>query len=86
MTPTKLTDKPKLAKVAELSYEQALTELEAIVASLESNQLPLEKTMAQYERGQELIRHCIELLDKAELRVKLLSGETLVDKTPAEER
>jgi exodeoxyribonuclease VII small subunit len=42
--------------------------------------------MAQYERGQELIRHCIELLDKAELRVKLLSGETLVDITPAEER
>jgi exodeoxyribonuclease VII small subunit len=86
MTSTKLTDKPKLAKVAELSYEQALTELEAIVASLESNQLPLEKTMAQYERGQELIRHCLELLDKAELRVKLLSGETLVDITPAEER
>jgi exodeoxyribonuclease VII small subunit len=65
--------------VDDLSYEQALTELEAIVASLEANQLSLDETMTLYERGQALTRHCIELLDKAELRVKKLSGDTLVD-------
>jgi exodeoxyribonuclease VII small subunit len=65
--------------VDELSYEQALAELETIVASLEANPLSLDETMALYERGQALTKHCIELLDKAELRVKKLSGETLVD-------
>jgi exodeoxyribonuclease VII small subunit len=65
--------------IDELSYEQALAELEIIVASLEANQLSLDETMALYERGQALTKHCIELLDKAELRVKKLSGESLVD-------
>ena len=63
----------------ELSYEQALEELESIVASLEANKLPLDETMALFERGQALTKHCMELLDTAELRVKKLSGENLVD-------
>jgi exodeoxyribonuclease VII small subunit len=73
--------KAKVDQIAvdDLSYEQALAELEAIVASLEANQLSLDETMKLYERGQALTRHCIELLDKAELRVKKLSGDTLVD-------
>jgi len=71
--------------VDELSYEQALAELEKIVASLESNrpgeegQLSLDETMSLFERGQALTKRCIELLDKAELRVKQLSGDTLMD-------
>jgi len=71
--------------VAELSYEQALAELEKIVASLEANEpsgagkLSLDESMSLYERGQALTRHCLELLDKAELRIKQLSGDTLVD-------
>jgi exodeoxyribonuclease VII small subunit len=63
----------------ELSYEQALEELESIVASLEANKLPLDETMALFERGQALTKHCMELLDTAELRVKKVSGENLVD-------
>jgi exodeoxyribonuclease VII small subunit len=35
--------------------------------------------MALFERGQALTKHCMELLDNAELRVKKLSGENLVD-------
>jgi len=62
-----------------LSYEQALAELEKIVTSLEVNKLSLDETMSLYERGQALTRHCVDLLDKAELRVKQLSGETLED-------
>jgi exodeoxyribonuclease VII small subunit len=79
MTPTKPKPKTTFPPVKELSYEQALTELETIVASLESNKLPLDETMSLYERGQSLTKHCVELLDKAELRVKQLSGDTLVD-------
>jgi exodeoxyribonuclease VII small subunit len=71
--------KPQPAPVEGLSYEQALAELEKIVASLETNKLSLEESMSLFERGQALTRHCIELLDKAELRVKQLSGDNLVD-------
>ncbi|NJD58975.1 MAG: exodeoxyribonuclease VII small subunit [Anaerolineales bacterium] len=85
MTPTKPKEKNALPPVTDLSYEQALAELESIVASLESNQLPLEATMALYERGQQLTRHCVELLDKAELRLKQLSGGTLLDIATTEE-
>jgi exodeoxyribonuclease VII small subunit len=79
MSPAKLKAKTTLPPVKELSYEQALAELETIVTSLESSKLPLDETMSLYERGQALTKHCVELLDKAELRVKQLSGDTLVD-------
>ena len=79
MSPTKPKNKPTQPAVEDLSYEQALSELESIVTSLEANKLPLEESMALFERGQTLAKHCIELLDKAELRVKQLSGDSLVD-------
>jgi exodeoxyribonuclease VII small subunit len=79
MSTAKQKGKTDQSLVEELSYEQALAELETIVASLEANKLSLEETMALFERGQALTKHCIELLDKAELRVKKLSGDNLVD-------
>jgi len=79
MPPAKTKTKTNLSLPGELSYEQALAELETIVTSLEANQLSLEDAMALFERGQALTKHCIELLDKAELRVKKLSGENLVE-------
>jgi exodeoxyribonuclease VII small subunit len=84
MSPVKPKAKTNLPQVKELSYEQALGELETIVASLESTKLPLDETMSLYERGQALTKHCVELLDKAELRLKQLSGDLLVD-LPVEE-
>ncbi len=85
MSPTKPKTKPDQPPVADLSYEQALAELESIVTSLEESQLPLDETMALFERGKQLTRHCVELLDKAELRIKQLSGDALVDLPSAEE-
>jgi exodeoxyribonuclease VII small subunit len=79
MSPTKQKTVTKQPDIEELSYEQALAELETIVASLEGNKLSLEETMALFERGKILAQHCIDLLDNAELRVKKLSGDTLVD-------
>jgi exodeoxyribonuclease VII small subunit len=60
-----------------LTYEEAYTELEAVVAALESGEQPLETALALFERGQLLTKRCAELLDKAELKVRQLSGETL---------
>ena len=70
--------------VDELSYEQAFAELENIVAALENEQRSLDESMALYERGQALVKHCAKILDKAELKVKQLSGETLTDFDEAE--
>lgn len=70
------------ADLDEISYEEALSELERIVAALESEEHPLEETLALYERGQSLARYCANLLDKAELKVQQLSGEQLEEFQP----
>jgi len=75
MAKSKNTQKP----VEELSYEEALAELEGIVASLEDEQNPLEDSMKLYERGQALIVRCGALLDAAQLKVQKLAGETILD-------
>lgn len=77
------TDEPDApTPLEQLTYEQAFCELEAIVTSLEANDLPLEEALALYERGQALARYCAEMLDKADLRVQALSGEGLADFLP----
>ena len=65
--------------VEELTYEEAFAELETIVNALEWEQNPLEQAMSLFERGQALVRRCGELLDGAELKVRKLSGDTLID-------
>ena len=66
-----MSETPK--PVAELSYEQAFTELESIVALLESEQQTLEETMRLFESGQLLAQFCGALLDNAELKVRDLT-------------
>jgi exodeoxyribonuclease VII small subunit len=70
---TKTEPKP----VDKLTYEQAYAELETVVSALETGEQSLDEALALFERGQELTKHCTELLDKAELKVQKLSGETL---------
>lgn len=56
--------------IKELSFEQALDQLEAIVESLEQGNVPLDQSIAQYERGEALRNHCRKLLSAAEDRVE----------------
>jgi exodeoxyribonuclease VII small subunit len=56
--------------INELSFEQAYQELEESIARLESGELPLEDSVALYEKGRLLATHCQKLLDNAELRIK----------------
>ena len=70
----KKSEKP----VEELSYEEALTELEGIVESLEGEQNPLEDSMKLFERGQALVTHCGALLESAQLKVQKLAGESVI--------
>jgi len=69
-------------RIEEMSYEQAFAALEAILARLESDKQSLEEAMQLYERGQALIRRCIDLLEQAELKVQQLSGEAFSDFSP----
>ena len=62
-------------KVEDLSYEEALAELEQIVSALENEQSQLEEAIKLFERGQALAARCGVLLEAAELKVKQLVGE-----------
>ena len=55
--------------VGQLSFERAIEELESIVRRLEDGKVPLEESVAIYERGEALKRRCEELLRQAEARV-----------------
>jgi len=58
-----------------LSFEDAFKRLEEIVARLEAGDLSLDESLALYEQGQQLARHCSQLLDAAELRVQQLNED-----------
>jgi exodeoxyribonuclease VII small subunit len=71
-------------------FDQALAELQAVVSKLETGGLPLEESIALYERGVALHDHCARLLGDAELRVQRLveqAGGSLraIDLSPEEE-
>ena len=59
--------------VAQLSFEEALAELESIVQKLERGQLDLESSLMAYERGTALRQHCTEKLRQVQLRVEKLT-------------
>jgi exodeoxyribonuclease VII small subunit len=61
--------------IQQLTFEQALAELEQIVARLESGQAPLDDSIRLYERGAALKIHCEARLESARLRVeKIVQG------------
>jgi exodeoxyribonuclease VII small subunit len=61
--------------VKRLSFERALEELESIVKRLEDGKVPLEESVAIYERGESLKRRCEELLRQAEARVDKITTD-----------
>jgi exodeoxyribonuclease VII small subunit len=71
--------KPTQKLVEELTYEEALAELEQTVEALESEQNPLDEAMKLFERGQALAARCGVLLEAAQLKVQKLVGETTLD-------
>jgi len=63
------------ADVKRLTFERAIEELETIVMRLEEGKVPLEESVAIYERGQALKRRCEELLSQAEARVDKITTD-----------
>lgn len=61
--------------VKALSFERAIEELEVIVKRLEDGKVPLEESVAIYERGEALKKRCEELLRQAEARVDKITTD-----------
>lgn len=59
-----------------LTYEAALQELEALVAKVESGQLPLDDLLAGYQRGAVLLKLCRDKLQAVEQQIKVLDAKT----------
>jgi exodeoxyribonuclease VII small subunit len=66
-------------KVARLSFEESLAQIEKIIAMLESGNLSLEESLAQFESGIKLVRQCHQNLEQAEQKIELIlnTGEGL---------
>lgn len=56
--------------ITRLTFEQALGALEEIVQQLESGNVPLDQSIALYERGEALRKHCQQRLDAAQARIE----------------
>ena len=82
MTQQAPTEKP----LTDLSFEEAMTELEKVVTALERGEVPLEQSIALYERGARLKAHCGEKLKAAEERVEMIRAQEgrATGTTPAE--
>lgn len=69
--------KKQLSVSLPASFEDAMAELAQLVAQMEAGSLPLEASVAAYQRGSELIKYCAAQLDKVDSQVKVLQGEML---------
>ncbi|MEY4481147.1 MAG: hypothetical protein RIQ84_309 [Pseudomonadota bacterium] len=58
----------------QLGYEEAVAELEGLIAKMESGKLSLEDTLGSYKRGAELLKHCQKVLEQVEQQVKTFQG------------
>jgi exodeoxyribonuclease VII small subunit len=60
----------------EITFEQQLEDLEAVLDELESGALSLDDMLSRYERGMQLVAACQRQLAEAELRVTQIAAET----------
>ena len=66
------------------AFEDALAELEKIVANMESGQLPLEESLAAYKRGTELLKFCQQKIQDAEQQVRILTEANQLEIFPSD--
>lgn len=71
--------------VGDLSYEEAIAELESITDRIEGGEIGLQQSVEEYERGVALIKRCRELLGEAEQRIEELAGDDLVADTDVDD-
>ena len=77
---------PTPKPVVELTFEQALDELDALVRRMEAGELSLDDAVAAYRRGAELAKHCQGKLVAAEQEIRKLDGDVLTPLDPGQLR
>jgi exodeoxyribonuclease VII small subunit len=87
-TEERSADDMPLTPPDQLSFDDALAELQRTITELETGNLPLERTLALHERGAALLERCETLLRSAELRMRQLvaKGSTLETVDVTEDR
>ena len=66
--------------LSSVTYEAALTELESIIARIESGDVALEESLRQYRRGAALVRRSREVLDGARAEIERIAAADLISK------
>ncbi len=69
------SDSKPLAEASDLSYEQAVEELELLIDRIESGEVGLERSLEEYERGVSLLKRCRAIISKAEQRLEELTPD-----------
>ena len=59
-----------------LSFEQAMDQLDAIVTAMESGEIGIEESIEKYEQAMQLAARCRQILEQAELRIKKIQVDT----------
>jgi len=70
-----MTERKQKDEVSTQTFEQAINQLKAIVDRIEQGQIPLQDSLEQYEKGMALIKHCRDILQKAQKRIEKISKE-----------
>ncbi len=60
-------------------FEKSVAQLENIIKSMESGNLPLEESLQKYEDGIKLIRNCQQTLEQAQQRIKILNSQNKLE-------
>lgn len=68
-----------MSDINAVSFEEAMSRLENIVASLEKGDAPLDRSLELFEEGVGLVRLCTQKLDAAEKKVRILTGDPSED-------
>ena len=78
-----MSNNKESANAESVNFEDAMAELEKLVAQMEEGDLSLDESLQAFERGVMLTRQCQQALSQAELRVQALTEtDTLVDLDP----
>ncbi len=70
-----MTERKQKDEISKLTFEQAINQLKGIVDKIEQGEIPLQDSLEQYEKGMALIKHCRDILQKAEKRIERISKE-----------
>jgi exodeoxyribonuclease VII small subunit len=70
-----MAEKKTKDEIGKLNFEDSIKRLKTIVDKIEQGEIPLQDSLEQYEQGMLLIKHCRDILQKAEKRIEKISKE-----------